>query len=174
MDYELNETFSIKDDNTADWALRVIRDNEAERDRLISIAKSQIDELNEQIDEITKKYNNKSAFLKGHLAMYMQNVPHKETKTQESYQLLSGKLILKKANQTMVPNDDTIIKYLKDGGLSEYIKVKESLNWAELKKSLTISDGSVVNTLTGEIIGPDVIEIKDVPASFEIKLNKEE
>ena len=61
MDYEVNEGFVIKDDKTADWALRVIRDNEAEKDRLIHLAKEQIKDLEDQIEEINKKYSNKSS-----------------------------------------------------------------------------------------------------------------
>ena len=174
MNYELNETFTVKDDNTADWALRAIRDDEAERDRLIAIANHQIEELNAQIEEIREKYDRKTAFLKACLAMYMNDVPHKETKTQETYQLLTGKLVLKKASQKMVPNDEALVKYLETEKCSELIKVIRKPDWATVKKSLTIMDGDVVNTMTGEVIDPTIIAIEDVPASFDIKFNKEE
>ena len=171
--YELNDEFRVDNDNKADWALRVIRDNEAERDRLIEIAKAQIEELKAQIEEITTKYDNKSAFLKNCLAEYIMSVPRKETKTQETYQLLSGKLVLKKASQKMVPNEDTIVKYLEENKLDEYIKVKKSPDWAEFKKSLKIVDGSVINATTGEVIPGEIIAIEDVPSKFDISLSKE-
>ena len=174
MNYELTETFAVKDDNTADWALRAIRDDEAERDRLIAIANHQIEELNAQIEEIREKYDRKTAFLKGCLAMYMNDVPHKETKTQETYQLLTGKLVLKKASHKMVPNDDALVKYLETEKCSELIKVIRKPDWATVKKSLAIMDGDVVNIMTGEVIDPAIVAIEDVPASFDIKFNKEE
>lgn len=172
--YDLTEGFRIDNDNKADWALRVIRDNNAERDRIIEIAKAQIEELKAQIEEITTKYDSKTSYLKNLLAEYVMSVPRKETKTQETYQLLTGKLIVKKAAQKMVPNDDTIVKYLEDNELNEYIKVKKAPDWAEFKKALSIVDGNVVNTATGEMIPAEVIAIEDTPSTFDIKLNKED
>lgn len=173
MGYELTEDFHVDNDNKADWALRVIRDEEAERDRIIAIAQAQIDELKAQIEEITTKYGNKTAFLKNCLAEYVMSVPRKETKTQETYQLLTGKLIVKKASEKMVPNDETIIQYLEKEKLNDYIKIKKTPDWAEFKKSLSIVDGSVVNKLTGEIVPAEVIGIQETPSSFDIKLNKD-
>lgn len=172
--YELNDTFVIDNDNKADWALRVIRDNQAERDRLIDIAKNQIEELKAQIEEITTKYDNKSSFLKGCLAMYVKSVPRKETKTQETYQLLSGKLIVKKPSQKMVPNDEALVKYLESEKLPELIKAVYKPDWAEFKKSLNIVDGCVINTTTGEVVPSDIIAIEDVPSTFDVKFNKED
>lgn len=172
--YELNESFVIDNDNKADWALRVIRDNQAERDRLIDIAKNQIEELKAQIEEITTKYDNKSSFLKSCLAMYVKSVPRKETKTQETYQLLSGKLIVKKPAQKMVPNDEALVKYLASEKLPELIKAVYKPDWAEFKKSLNIVDGNVINTTTGEVVPSDVIAIEDVPSTFDVKFNKED
>lgn len=174
MNHELNDTFVIKDDNTADWALRAIRDDEAERDRLIAIANNQIEELKAQIEDIKEKYGRKTAFLRGHLAMYMNDVPNKETKTQRTYQLLTGKLIMKKPSQKMVPNDEALVKYLETEKCPELIKVVQKPDWAEFKKILAIMDGDVVNTMTGEVIAPEIIAIEDVPASFDVKFNKEE
>ena len=174
MDYELNESFAITNDNLADWALRKIREEEQERDRIIAIAKNQIAELEAQISDISERCDNKTSFLRNHLQMYMVKVPHKETKTQETYQLLNGKLVFKKSYQKLVPNDDTIVDYLEKEKLDEYVKIKKSPNWAEFKKNLTIIDGEVVNALTGEVINPDIIGVEDVPQSFEIKFNKED
>lgn len=172
--YDLTEDFRIDNDNKADWALRVIRDNNAERDRLINIAKAQIDELNAQIEEITTKYDSKSSYLKNLLAEYVMSVPRKETKTQETYQLLTGKLIVKKASQKMVPNDEALVKYLESEKLPELIKAVYKPDWAEFKKTLSIIDGNVVNTATGEMIPAEVIAIEDTPSTFDIKLNKED
>lgn len=175
MDYELNESFAITNDNLADWALRTIQKEEQERDRIIAIAEEQIADLKAQISELNEKCDKKTSFLRNHLEMYMVKVPHKETKTQETYQLLSGKLVFKKPSLKLVPNEDTIVDYLEKEKLDEYIKIKKSPNWAEFKKTLTISDDdSVINTLTGEVIDRNVIGVEHIPGSFEIKLNKED
>lgn len=167
MDYELNETFSITDDKLADWAIRKIKEEEAERDRLISIANDQIAELNMQISQLETQCENKTRFLKSHLAIYFNKVPHKETKTQESYKLLSGSLVMKKASDKIIHDDDALLSYLESSGQEEYIKVKRSVDWAEYKKKLVISDSEVIDSETGEII--KACSVEDVPASFDIK-----
>lgn len=172
MDYELNENFSINDDNMADWALRKIKDEEDERYRLISIAQNQIDELKEKIDHINEVYDNKSKFLKSHLGLYFERVKKKETKTQKSYKLLSGSLVYKKPSQKINHNDDELLTYLEGSAQEEFIKVKKSVDWAEFKKQLVIQDGKVVDKELGVIIEGCTVE--DVPASFDIKFSKEE
>lgn len=174
MDIELKEGFVITDDNLADWALRKIRDEEAERDRLISIAQNQIQELQEKMEYLKNKCDKDTSFLKGCLAQYMDKVPHKSTKTQETYQLLTGKLVLKKPSQKMVvPDDNKLLDYLDKESYKDYIKTKYSPDWAGFKKILEIKGGDIINTETGEVIDPKIIAIEDVPASFDIKLKED-
>lgn len=167
MDYELDESFSITDDKLADWALRKIKEEEAERDRLINIANDQIAELNLRINQLETQCENKTKFLKGHLAIYFGTVPHKETKTQESYKLLSGSLVMKKAGTKIIHDDDALLAYLVASSQPEYIKVKKSVDWAEYKKNLGIEGRDVIDLDTGEII--KACSVEDVPASFDIK-----
>lgn len=169
MDYELDESFTITDDKLADWAVRKIKEEEAERDRLISIANDQIAELNLRISQLESQCNNKTSFLKSHLQQYFTTVPHKETKTQESYKLLSGSLVMKKSGIKIIHDDDKLLAYLEANDGADYIKTKKSIDWAEFKKNLTISDGKIVDTELGTIIDPSICSIEDVPASFDIK-----
>lgn len=175
MDYELNESFIVDNDNTADWALRKIRDEEKERDRLISIAEDQIRELNAEIGKLRDKCEDKTKFLKGHLALYFSTVPHKETKTQESYKLLNGSLVMKKPSIKIIHDDDKLLEYLDANDGAEYIKTKRSVDWVEFKKSLSVTEeGKVIDKDLGIIMEEDVCRSEEVPASFDVKLNKEE
>lgn len=167
MDYELNEGFHITNDKLADWALKKIKEEESERDRLTDLAKSQIEDLNNQMIELENQCNNKTSFLKSCLAEYFLKVPHKETKTQESYKLLSGSLVMKKPSQKIVHDDEALISYLKTNKSDEYIKVKESIDWANYKKNLGIEGDKVIDIDTGEVI--EACSVEDVPASFDIK-----
>lgn len=164
MDYELDEKFSIQNDKLADWAIRKIREEEAERDRLVEIANEEIADLNLRISQLQTQCDNKTKFLKGHLQMYFSRVPHKETKTQESYKLLSGSLVMKKATTKINHNDDKLLELL-DG--TEYVEVKKSLKWGEYKKNLGIEGDKVIDLDTGEVI--EACTVEDVPASFDIK-----
>ena len=164
-----NNEFKIDNDKTADWAVTQIQEAEAERDRLIALAESQIDDLNNKIEELKTKCDNDTKFLKSCLAMYFETVPSKETKTQKSYKLLSGTLIFKKPTEKIVHNDDALLEYLEKNEGDDYIKVKKSVDWAEFKKTLTIHNGEVIDSELGEVIPNDVCAVEDVPASFTIK-----
>lgn len=159
--------FSINDDNVADWALRKIAEENAELDRLKDLAEQQIKEINLKIKHEEDVVNRRTSFLKGCLNQYFKTVPHKSTKTQESYKLLSGSLVMKLASQKMIKDDVELVEYLHKNDMSEYIKTEEKPMWAEFKKNLSIVDGKVIDITTGEVV--DVVKVEQVPESFDVK-----
>ena len=166
----MEEAFKIENDKTADWAITQIHEAETERDRLIKLAQDQIDNLTAKIQELTEKCENDTKYLKSCLALYFDTVPSKETKTQKTYKLLSGTLVFKKPATKIVHDDDKLLEYLEENDGKDYIKIKKSIDWAEFKKTLTVSDdGEVVDTELGTVIPEEVCAIEDVPASFTIK-----
>ena len=159
--------FSINDDATADWALRKIKEEREECERLAVIACEQITEINLKMKHLEEAAERKTAFLKGCLAEYFKTVPHKATKTQESYKLLNGSLVMKLDSQKMVKDDAELVEYFRQNNMTEYIKTEEKPIWAEFKKNLSIVDGKVVDTTTGEVV--DVVKVEDVPGTFDVK-----
>ena len=174
--YELEEimenpedhVFLIDDDHKADWALRKIAEERKEADRIKAIAEQQIKELQMKIKHAEEVAERKTAFLKGCLAEYFQNVPHKSTKTQESYKLLSGSLIFKLPKQNMVKDDEKLIEYFRSNDMEEFIKTKESPAWGEFEKQLQIIDGNVVDTATGDVI--DAVRVEETAGIFDVKI----
>lgn len=171
---EQKREFVIDDDKKADWAISQIVTAEAERDRLINLAQSKIDDLTAAIDGIKTRCENDTAYLKSLLYEYFRTVKPKETKTQASYQLLSGKLVFKKPSLKIEHDEDKLIAYLKENDGAEFIKVKESVDWAGFKKNLTISDsGEIIDTGIGVIMANDVCHAEEVPGKFEVKAKEE-
>lgn len=164
---EAEEGWSIGNDSAADWAVKKIAEENEEIDRLIAIAQNDISRLNERIMEYEARREKKTGFLKSKLWAYFQQVKTKETKTQQSYELLSGKLVYKKPARKMIPNKEMLIAKCKADGMIDYIKTKEELDWANYKKFCDINGDNVVDVRTGEVI--EGIEIEDVPGSFDIK-----
>lgn len=160
----MEETFKIDNDKKADWAITQIKEAEAERDRLITLAEEQIIDLNDRIEELKNKCINDTKYLRSCLAEYFETVPVKETKTQKTYKLLSGTLVFKKPSVKIIHDDAKLIEFLKD---SEFIETKQSIKWAEYKKLLTVSGDDVIDSETGEIV--DGCTVEDVPATFNIK-----
>ena len=95
MEEEIKEGFVIRDDNAAEWALQKIFDEKAELERLKALADSQIAAIMDKVEAANKRFTSRTEYLKNALGEYMLTVKRKQSKTQESYRLLSGSLILK-------------------------------------------------------------------------------
>jgi phage host-nuclease inhibitor protein Gam len=166
----MEETFKIENDKAADWAITQIQEAESERDRLITLAQDQITDLEDRIKELAAKCDRDTAYLKSLLAEYFETVKSKETKTQKTYKLLSGTLVFKKESTKIEHNDEELLKYLEENEGKDYIKIKKSVDWAEFKKNLTISEtGEIIDSEIGTIVPVEACKIVDVPASFNIK-----
>lgn len=168
MENSEEHIFLIDDDHKADWALRKIAEERKEADRIKAIAEQQIEELQMKIKHAEEVAERKTVFLKGCLAEYFQKVPHKATKTQESYKLLSGSLVFKLPKQNMVKDDEKLIEYFRSNGMEEFIKTKESPEWGEFKKQLQIIDRNVVDTATGDVI--DAVKVEESAGIFDVKI----
>lgn len=164
---EDGKEFKIDNDKKADWALNIIAEERKEVERLKELAKKQIEEIEMKIKYIEEKSERKTAFLKSCLAQYFETVPHKSTKTQETYKLLSGSLIFKLPKQNMVKDDTKLLEYLKENKMTEYIKTEEKPVWNEFKKTLSIVDGKVVDTSTGEVV--EAVKAEEVAGVFDVK-----
>lgn len=166
----MEDNFKIDNDKTADWAITQIHEAENERDRLIKLAQDQINDLTAKIQELTDKCDNSTAYLKSCLIEYFQTIEPKETKTQKSYKLLSGTLVFKKPSTKIVHDDEKLLEYLENNDGNDFIKIKKSVDWAEFKKQLKVSDdGEIIDTGLGVVLTNDVCAIEEVPASFNIK-----
>ena len=146
-----HESFVIDTDAKAEWALAKIREARADRDRWVEWYQKKIREITEQTDFNTMN-------LERMLADYFATVPHKVTKTQESYSLPGGKLILKTQNPEYKRDDKTVIEWLKQNGQTQFIKTKEELAWADLKASTAILNGKLFSEDGEEIPGVEIVE----------------
>jgi phage host-nuclease inhibitor protein Gam len=145
------DDFRIDTDAKAEWALKKIAEARADRDRWVAWYTDKIAEIKAQTDFDTMNLENM-------LAEYFATVPHKVTKTQESYKLPGGKLILKTQNPEYKKDEATVIEWLKKNDMAKYVKVEEKLDWAELKSATEVFEGHIV-TEDGEIIpGIDVVD----------------
>ena len=154
------EGFVIDTDAKAEWALNKIREARSDRDRWVEWYESKIKEITEQTDFNTMN-------LERMLADYFASVPHKKTKTQESYSLPGGKLILKTQNPEYKRDDKTVIEWLKNHDGGEFIKVKEELAWADLKAKTAALNGKLFSEDGEEIPGVEVI---DRPEKFVVEV----
>ena len=93
MDIDAREEFQITDDKTAEWALKKIKAAEDEYIRLMELIQVEREELNKKAEELSNHLESETGYLKSLLFKYFETVEKKETKTQQSYKLLSGSLV---------------------------------------------------------------------------------
>ena len=167
----VREPFVVDNDMKAEWCLskiRRVRDEQsrekAELQRQMQFYKDQMDLIDKQADEDAHFFE---SMLRGYFASRVDEGFTKATKTQTSYKLPTGKLVLKKRNPDFVRKDDELLPWLKKNH-PDLVKVEESPNWAELKKTVNVV-GDGVATTDGEMIpGVKVVPKDDV---FEVEVN---
>lgn len=156
--------YNITDDLGAEQALVNLKNFKEEKERLIDLCNKQIEVYKEKIEMYQADIEDVERELKQVLKNYMATVEAKETKTQFSYQLPSGKLIFKKEKNDFVKCDETLLNTVDE----KYIKIKKSIDWAELKKTLEVSNGVAINKETGEIV--EGVNVVEVAGEFKLQL----
>ena len=156
--------FEISDASTADWAISKIAEERKRTQYFIDVAKKEIENLEKQIKDMEDKCERSVQYLSGCLGKYLErdDVPTKKTTTQESITLPAGKIIKKFAKtEFRMPNgksvtnskgDEKLVKEVADIN-DEFIKTKQEVDWANLKKHLDVdNEGNVIYKDTGELL----------------------
>lgn len=156
-----NLQWLIEDDHNADWAIKKIKEAQAEADRWRQYYTA-------MIEKEEKRAERTISFMKAKLREYFDSVPHKETKTTEKYPLPSGELVLKKPKKVFNHDDSVLLNWLKENGFSEFVKVTEKPDWAGFKKRLTEdSNGIICDSETGLVCDAVTSEMSE--PDFEVK-----
>lgn len=168
---EPKPAFVIDSDEKAEWALKKIKDAQEEHDRLIALVDAEQERLNERRNMIDLALDRDTDFLRSQLAAYMRTVKCKATKTQESYQLLTGKLVRKIPSVEFEVDNDALAKWLGENGREDLLNVSVKPKWGEFKKLVTgdAESGAVVIAATGEAV--DGIKAVESHEKFSIKFN---
>jgi hypothetical protein len=140
--------------------MKKIQEAEADRAMWKAHYESQMQKVNESADSAV-------AYFTARLEEYFSTVPHKATKTQESYSLPGGKLILKQQQPKFETDDDALVPWLEANGRTGLVKIKKSADWATLKKSLNFVGTNAV-TVDGEIV-PGV-KVEQRPDVFKVEM----
>ena len=94
---EQQDGFKIDSDSKAEWAVKRIKEAEREQNRLLALVDEERAELDVREKEILDNYAKKTDGLKALLEEYLRaqyaKEEARETNTQITYQLLSGKLV---------------------------------------------------------------------------------
>ena len=158
----------------ADELITSIKELQEGKGRFTTIATGRIENIQEDLKRKVDKIDNEMQFMKDQLRAFFNTIKSKETKTQKSYSLLSGKLVYKKASQKIAHDEKQLINWAEQSlsNQNRYTSVVKTakLDWSLLKKDLSISNGMIVNRLTGEVLeNINGVSIEEVNESFDIR-----
>lgn len=165
MRAEENE-FTIDSDEMAEWALKKVLAAKKEKERLTALIDAEREKLDRKQEDIDKRYENDTSYLLYKLSEYFKTVEHKETKTQESYQLLSGKLVFKKPTVKLEQDKNALLNWCKTNA-PEYVRTEQSVEWGQIKKCMRIVGESVIYDTTGEVV--QGVAITETAGTFDVK-----
>ena len=165
------ERFTVDNDMKAEWVLSKIRRIRADQKKDKDELTRQMQFYQDQMDAVDKQADDEVSFFESMLIPYfaerMESGFTKATKTQTTYKLPTGKLVLKHQEPTYERNNAELLPWLK-ANRPELVKVEESPNWSELKKAVKVVGESVV-TKDGEVVpGVKVTERED---KFDVEVN---
>ena len=171
VETEVRERFDVDNDMKAEWVLSKIRRIRADQKKETDELTRQMQFYKDQMDMIGKKADEDVAFFESMLIPYfadrMDGGFTKATKTQTTYKLPTGKMVLKHQAPEFERKDEDLLPWLKENR-PDLVKVTESANWAELKKAVKVVGENVV-TKDGEVVpGVKVTERED---KFEVEVN---
>ena len=124
---EEKQEFSITDDLKAEWAVKIIKQEEAETQRLIDTIDQEIELLKVKKEQLQEQLANKTGFLKSKLADYFETVEKKELKTCFKYKLPSADLVFVKPTVKYERDNDKIISWLTENNKFDYIKKQDTI-----------------------------------------------
>ena len=141
------ERFTIDSDQKAEWAIDKIREAKADCDRWVDFYREQIDKVKAECDD---NIANLEFMLHGYFASRSAEGHTKSTKTQETYNLPGGTLVMKKQQPEFSIDEERLVPWLEQNA-PNFVKVKKSAKWMELKNTVVVMGNDVVDE-NGEIV----------------------
>lgn len=172
------QPFIVNDLVTAAEAQRRIAHFEDKKKEIDSIIESQIapflakiEKIKEWGEQAKQEYDEKESYYANQLEFFLREEVTKQVesgkKPKKSIKLPYGKIALKAQQPEFVRNEEELLEYAKASG---FIKVKESADWAEIKKNCVVADGKLYDSNGEQVPGVMVIERGE---KFELKLDTE-
>lgn len=157
--------FEIANDVEADRAIRSIKADQENTERVIAIGEGKKQEIDRQIAAIRQRCEDRTKEKVDALERYFRTVEHRHTKTTEKYDLFSGTLTMKKgAVAPKVSDPEKLADWLTQNGREDLVKRKPK--WGELKKQVQVSGDVVCIADTGEVVPG--IEVEETPDKFTV------
>jgi hypothetical protein len=155
------ESFKIDDKKQAEWALRKIKALKSQIEENNEIVQEEIFRLENWLQTQNKTAENSIKFFEGLLREFLTKENQKDHKI-KSIKLPHGTFKFKKQQPEFIKDENVLVEWLKTSNKHSLIKVKETADWINLKRTVDVVEDKLVDTETGEILqGVTVVERED-------------
>lgn len=165
---QVNEGFKVNDDQTANWALRKIKQYQDKQKSNNELAQAEIEKIESWNKQENEKAQQSIDYFQSLLAHYAMKKREEDPKF-KSQKLPHGYIGFRKKQPKWNYQDDVLLETLKKNQLTDFIKVKEQLDKASIKKAFEVVDGKVINPDTGEVI--EGVSVEEQGEDFTVKVS---
>lgn len=142
--------FVVSDLASADWALRKIKQNNARADERIKYAEAEIEKLKAFIANEKSARDNSNAYLESLLWNYL--IEKKVDDDKFKIKTATGTVSARNTAKWDYGDENKLLEFLKKNDMNDFVRTKEEINKAKLKKAVKVLDnGKVVNS-DGEVV----------------------
>ena len=146
---EEKEKFEVNSLSSADWALRKIKELEADIKRNNDFAEAEKIRLDQWLEPENHKYQESIEYFNGLLSHYLQELRKDNHKAKISTP--HGTVSTRKNPKQWIYSDDVLAE-LEEKKMFEFIRIKKEVDKKELKKVLSATDDGIVVNSDGEVI----------------------
>lgn len=146
---EEKEKFEVNSLSSADWALRKIKELEANIKQNNDFAGSEKIRLEQWLESENHKYRESIEYFNGLLSHYLQELRKDNPKAKISTP--HGTVSTRKNPKQWTYSDDVLAE-LEEKEMFEFIRIKKEVDKKELKKVLSVTDDGIVVNSDGEVI----------------------
>lgn len=164
-----NDSWKVKNDDDAEFIIESTNEELVESARYRLALQNKIKGLEEKLKKLDESDKYLIERRNSYLIEYFETIDEKfkkKTKTQEKYRLPSGEIIKKYQGPEFKRDEAKLLNWIKSNKMNEYVEVKETPKWGELKKITKLINGQVA-TEDGEII--EGVELIERPPVIEFK-----
>lgn len=145
--------FSILNDEQANFFLRRLEEIRSEKDKINNMCNNEIEKFTNKVNNFRTKelysLENTEKYFTSLLETYAKK--QLENSNRKSIKLPFGTMSFKKGQRKIIYDDDVLKAYIKDNNLNQFIKIKEEINKADLKKAIKYEDNNSLS-FNGNIV----------------------
>lgn len=159
------ETFEIKDDKEANWALRKIKQYKEQQKENIALAESETSKIEAWLQAVNGDAQGSIDYFQGLLAKYAMS-KRKVDPEFKSTKLPNGAIRFRRQQPAFKYDTNKVIESLKKLERVDLIRIKEEPDKTAIKKAFIIDDDKLINPETGEIV--EGVEVEYREDKFEV------